>query len=1010
MKRVAVLAFTALLASTVAAESGDRVRLSPEPGRYSDDVVVVATTPEKGVSLEFKWEGADQYDRLDRPLDLTTFPNEERVYRFALRVSADGAILEERNVEYVIDKRPPSGLGISPPPGSYRGDTVIRMQCSGGDRIRYRIIAADIPVGDFVDYDSAAPPALAAPENGVRRYSVVAYAVDDAANAGRPVIRHYFVASGNLEPDGAAVAPSESATIREAALEGVSVQLADLRPGARRVTIKLPAEAKRVLIAVNPLDPSGSLDDFVELVPSRGEVSIEVSAPYLWRKPLQLYYGYRTDDGTLVGGTPVEIRFPFDPMEANSSMPPDPVVSPIPEGEAVVVAWPPFAGDVYYSIDGVEYVRYRAPIFLNGATPGTPIRLRYYGEQPDGMRSDIFESEIVPPRYLRTPQLTGIPAGPVKEAVHLSKDGTGIVRYEQAVGDSMPKSVTTLSPLMAGGLSFEGEAGKRIRYTVRLRAFSDESPKAEGADEYVHAFIVDREAPAAPRVEAMHEDPSEPARRVVKIGGTEGAIYASVSEEGQPEAAFVPCDGQVSIFLPPDRSVRYVVRAYAIDEVGNRSEKMMVLRLFLDRSSVYVADWGKDANPGTSSEPLRSLDKAIASALDRGLRRVCVNGDMIMARDAVLGGDFEILGAYDRTWNQSPDTVHKVIVRSNGIPFSIRNARVVLRGLDFRFEDSGPKGFALCEDAALSVERVSVSGAGGASFTFVSGKRSTMSLTDVSITLSGSMFAAVVDADSSDLVVERVRVTADRSVSYFTGVAAVGSRISFAESRMESFAGSNFIGFMLDGGSAHITRSFIQAQSGTGECTLIRSTSVEASLDSSVFLADWNGAAVLFSQDGGTLSLHHDTVSIRPGTGSAVALRTLRDAKIIAVNCIFGVPGGASTFIDTDISRGASLSPTLLLDGNCLSGIGDLIPGTKLPDGLAAFNGRFAVRKVNFQEAYMTTFGASLKGVPTLGPSSACHGSALPLGSEYSLDFYGVSRLSGQSDGGSDVGAIESSR
>ncbi len=1013
MRRAVTVFVLATAASIAAAQLPGAIEVSPAPGRYPEDVVALATSAARGATLEFRWDGAKDWALLDRPLDLSAFPNEERVYSYAVRAVKDGAVLAERTVEFRVDKRPPAAPAFSPTPGGYRGDTVIRLSGDDGARIMYRIVASGLPTGEFVEYAASAPPALSAPGNGIRRYSVVAYAVDDVGNAGRPEIRHYFVSDLKGDADGAAMSVPETSSPKIARLDSVSIQLAEPKPGTRRIVMGLPEGASCALVAVNPRAVDASrgarvLDDFVEIAPARGQVSFDLGAPYLWNRPLILRYGYRSPDGAVIADRAVEIGFSFDSAQASSASPPAPVVSPIPEGEAVMLSWPPFSAAIFYSVDSGEYERYRAPVFLDGARPGVPIRFRYYGETDDGMRSAIMETEITPPPPLRTPPLFGVPETATASRVRLRLGDAGTVRYENSAG-SRARQVSSASPLFGDGLSFDGEDGKSIRYQVRVRAFSDASPGAECADEDVYEFVIDREPPPVPRFGGMIEDPADPDRRLFVFSAGDGTVFASVTAEGDPEAPFVRCGGTVPAAIPPDRSVRYFLRAYAVDEAGNRSADMERIAVFIDRSSVYAADWGDDRNPGTSAEPVRTVERALETARSRGLSKVCLSGAMELSRPIAIETDFELSGSFDRDWNDTTGAMSVVTVRAPGVPVTVRGARFAARGIRFRFADASTGGFVRCESGSLTFNRVEVIVERAAQFAFATCVGSTVVFDEVSASFARTTFAFLVDARDSEVVADRARIAVEPSVQYFTAFASSGSDVTFSESRIDSSASSNFSAFATDGGSVRVTRSLVQVRGGTGECRLVRSRGTAVTIDSSVFLADWPGALVACAAEGGSVSLYHDTFDVGGRPKSALFVDLSGGASASLANSIFASRGAKTVFLKASASKGAGAT-AIEADANCLSEVAFIEEGSALDSGFATFNERYARKRKNFTEPAASTFGPALKGVPTLGPASACLGAAIPLGSEYSLDFYGFSRLNDRNDGKADVGAIESKR
>lgn len=947
--------------------------LGPRPGVYAATQVLVPATLTVGAQAAYRFAGQEAWLPFDRPLYLSAFPGEERRYSIEFGNARSQA---PSTLSYTIDLRPPEPPSFSAPPGD--AGSVLSVSIASGDDV-----FASVNGGPFEPAAAGSPMEFKAPADATTVVSLAAYAVDPAGNASRVASSSWRLCPEGVEPSFTFDAEAQARAVRPAeAGSSLSAEVADL-VGSARLTVRAPAGTVPC-VAVNAPDAS-SVASYVELSGGSSSASCVVPFPWGYEIPIEIRYGY-VDDGDVffaADGLRLLPRFPAE--EASMA----PAAAAAPElrlnGSAAFVHWPAGPWTIMYSIGDDEFTQSIAPLRVE--LGDDPIAIRYYALGQNGARSSVSVATLPARKVSEPPSLSGVAHGGVYGGTVIVIPGEASkARYELSADGSAPPAIRESSrALPPGGLPVEGRPGETVTYRLRV---------ADGpTTERFVTFSIDREAPAVPVI-AQGLSTYAAADALVSFRDQEGEVFVSISEDGSgPFERFVE---PIAIAGSDDGRMRYVVRAYAEDEFGNRSDEMRPFGLMIDRSTLYVDADGRPGASGAPDDPIARLDDAVEAAQRAGKRFVYVRGAASIGRSVVVSGRLEIRGGFDDQWNEAPGLTASVEARvppsSASYAFVVDGGSLSLSSMDFSLKSEGAGGLVLARSGSLELDRCSVDASGGIEVAAVRSTGADVSVSSSTLRSSAMVTGRGIDLSGGRLVVSDSTIACDRSVRLFDALRVSDAEAVIAGLRIDAEPTHAFSAFSASRSSASIERCIVNVSGGSSSCRAFSSSASELTASSIYVYADWRGSAELFSAGAGsTMRLAHVTAI---AAAPAALFASAGASNIDIVNSIASFSGGGSVFLRLDGSAEAGA-----VESNCLWGFDRLVelssPRRTLST-VADLNGAFGTAESpNRLERPSETFQSTVKGLYRLSRSSACADGGLAVPWAARSDLFGSPRPTG---------------
>lgn len=977
----------AVLGSAAPAFSQSPV-LSPPPGTYGGAIAV--TPPDRGAGAGWLYRFGETGDWLafDLPLVLDAAPQEERAYELQARPEdGSGADLACR---YVIDRRAPPEPVILPADGSLLSNARLQILAEPDAVIRYAI-AGPMRVPEST-YDPTKPPVFQATPEGTTTLLVVAWAVDRSGNAGPPAYAAWRLApEGAPRPGAPAAAARKPVTIRLASADPGQPELVERKPGSATFRFPSPPAGSAWIYAVNPSEPERSLGGFV-VSSTDSRPTLELPIPLGWNGPLVVRYGLLSKGIATLAPAPLSI-----PAWKGGTLPdpPDPAVATAPDG-SLAISWPAGSGTLLVGVDGAKESVWEGVRVISPKAGRTELELSFRAVSADGSSSTTRRLKVASNPDPRAPLAVGASAGAVLGVgPEIGALGEGVIRYRVSDDGTIPREVEADAAVLDGSVKAPGIPGQVVRYSFRFRSFA---AGGKASDETFLSFVVDREPPPVPNLAGGGAAWLADGGRRVEFSSLDGTVMVAVSSGSSASASYQPYDQPIELRGSAEGPVRYTVRAYAVDGAGNRSAEMAPYSVLLDRSSVYVASWGRDDARGDPDSPLRTLGAGISRAVASGAKSVKISGDVSFGPPATVRSSLTIQGAYGKDWEPGAGRSRVETGGMSGSALSSEGAELRLSRLDFVGASSA--SFVLLDLRGgvfeLSDSSASIRAAGEA--TFLRSAGASALLAKVVVEFPAAISARAVSALEGSVTIREARLAASPGVPVFAAVSLAGATCELDSLTIESLAVRNFTGVASVGGRLAIRALDLRASGGSGTCAPFDFEHAEATIETSFAGVDWKAPLSLVRSQASVTTVDHATlVASAPGY-RVTMFEATGEGSLVARNSILQASGASGVFLVSD-RPGLALS----LAANCLWGFTSYGQGALTIPDLPSLNRLPATIKPSFTEAPGTTFSGSVKGRPALSARSSCVDGAYATPASSRADLDGDSRT----DGAADIGADE---
>jgi hypothetical protein len=968
--------------------------VGPASGVYSGTQVLLPTSLASGPVVEYRFKGQESWFVFDRPVYLSAFAGEERTYAIDFR-SAESGLLS--TLTYTIDMQAPDPPFFDSPPGDI--ESVLSLSLTGSGQI-----FVSIDGKPFEKYNPNDIRHFAAPPDATLTVRAVAYSADSAGNTSRTSAAIWRLSPQGIEPSFPLLISNDN--LRVTMLENSPANFAEIIDlvGSARLTVKVPDDAIP-LAAVNILDPSASLAAFAELSGSQAATSCIVPFPWGYEKEITVHYGYKRAGTLYIHPVPLRIK-PRFPTE-------DSIVAPLAsvppkvrfEASTAFIEWPSSPWMIFVAFGNNDFTLYESPVAL--PLSEKPITFRYYSLGHNGARSATALHEIPSYRESITPEIAGVDDGRVYgTAVSVASIQKSAILYEFSEGDAFPHAVTPESPkLDTTPVRFEGRAGELVRYRMRLvTGLPDPGSGSQGTSvpsERFISFSIDRKPPETPKL-AEGSQTYSASDSVVSFMPGSGNIFISVSEDGN--GPFAQYNGPTIISGSDDGRKRYVIRAYAEDEFGNRSAEMQARHILIDRSSLYADPGGRPGASGSPDDPVAFLDDAVSLALSSGKKFIYIRGSMVLRKPVQIMGKLTISGGFDENWNESPSSMASIVIHfdsAQGVnAFKLDKGALSFSAVAISMFGDGASGLVDSHGGTLFFSNSTIDVSGGIEMVAIRASGASVNVSSSTIKLSDTVTGRGVDVNGGQLGLHDVSISCNGTVRMLDAVRVTDSNARIVGLRLDASPAQAMSGLNASRSSVTVERSVFSIRGGASSCRMFGASASSLSVSSTYLDTHWDGSCEVFSASNkATVSVAH--VSAIVSSPRSVFMGASGSSYKIH-NSIATFYGNSSVFVRSD-------SPVVeaTIGANCLWGFNKLLDGASNAVDLSELNRFAASGKPNLSEDPSKIFYGEVKGLQRLSKSSICvdAGTMLEWGSM--LDLLGSPRVSRQGKSLPDIGAEE---
>ena len=682
------------------------------------------------------------------------------------------------------------------------------------------------------------------------------------------------------------------------------------------------------------------------------------------------------DEAGNLSDTPAIFRVTVDRVVPPA--PPPPLVTFAPRHELATLSWPPIQGATLHYVvapatagasgtalpppDG-SFERYTGPIFAKVAAGESSLTVWYFAQSEAGNRSSVLHASYdlaarSTPPFVQGVEQDGLYAS--ARTISRSPDvGSELLRYELATGSGtahppVPGEVTGSSPLFPARLQFDVPFGGSREFAIRFRLYAGSSDKI-GVDGGVLRFTIDRSPPPSPEIAGIADNARyRTPRRLTLTAPAGDSIFYAIDRLGEPTPRYERYTEPLTLGTRQVPFEELRISAYCADKAGNRSIQTSEVTIFFDRGVVYVAKSGNDRASGTSTDPYRTLARAIR-AVEEGQQ----SGILLAVGDYQIDGsisstrDLQIVGGFDpHGWSRARGAQGTVLRPAPSVPadaplFAVDGGALVLDNLSIVDGRSAPESLRLSagelryEGGSLTLENGSPTGypkgpahgvlQTGGSLVLrdtrwtAAGEGSLIDSHAGSVTLDGATLEGTRSPDNAVLVsLERVASATiggshiDPGAARTTvGIRAIGSKLSLSDTTVASGSGSvssialSLFNSTLDASGASIT--------GDGGARLTFGVQAQAStiaLDRTTLAVRGRDGAVGLYLDGGAATVDASTVRSFDTAEFLYPIRII-DATAVIVSSLF-LPASSGDLVTLSATR----SSLTFLNNTLLSGRG----------------------------------------------------------------------------------------
>ena len=625
----------------------DLITLSRAPGVYRNDLRIDLKASDGSIRLQYRFKESTQASFVGYriPLYLTALEGEERPYTIIVQALKDNLVKEERNFVFVIDKKGPSAPEPSLPEGEYIGDRNLSFKNLDDAKVYFSLNPKS--GSKFILWDGQVLSLKAGTADEATL--VCAYAEDRAGNKSPAVLYRYKLKAvpesrqaANLSipspVPGTFLNPQILCVLHEGydwikySLDGSdavsgSAYLSPVRiEGEGRIVVKLAGKRagdetidRREIVFTQNAEKSPRISDGLLEKDARIDLSsFDADHAYCLEERTPKSFDARTNRvillETMKGGLRTlplrvkqlketgkgEYRF-FFILDGRI---PGPVEVSVEGAELLSqerkLSLKAAQGtEIRYTLDGkdpaADSPRYEGPVSLSlpEATVGRlVVKARgFYGETrkgPVSERSFAFSTKFPSVKNIRSSEKS------TSGFAFISADFDPAFQavYELAWDGKDPKEPNLNSPRTSGFIALQVPYGYSREIAVKVGLFDAAGNLSVHPETF--RFQLHRLAPEPPQIFIQDG--------VVRLEG-KGQNFLRVREKGIPQglfetAGFEQYVAPLALPVPTGKRVEYEIDAYALDDLGNKSEVIGPFFLLSDRRIPKIPVIARKIDPG----------------------------------------------------------------------------------------------------------------------------------------------------------------------------------------------------------------------------------------------------------------------------------------------------------------------------------------------------------------------------------------------------------------------------
>jgi len=526
---------------------------------------------------------------------------------------------------------------------------------------------------------------------------------------------------------------------------------------------------------------------------------------------------------------------------------------------------------------------------------------------------------------------------------------SAVLRYEVDSNGGMPPEVTRFSPLLSGKLVLDTPPGDTRRYEVRVGAFAASDSPTTTREESI-SFTIDRTPPPPPSISGIVDNARYQQPESFTLRSSGGTIYYSldkltpfISSGSLSSTKPIKYEQPVTIGVG-EASARYRIHAYTVDAAGNHSAKTPEWTVYFDRGVVYTAPRGNDANEGTSTEPVKSLERALQLAQEMGRGTIFLaSGSYTLTRSHRISTGISILGDFDpKVWHQTTTAGKQATVvtastkeRQDGTPlFAIDDGGLSIENVALHARENSASIFMLrrsslsvsnsrifanlndrpvvdAEGGHISLDRTSLVNQGGAP---------TLSARGASVEVSGSSFTAGETTGDSVLLSLADQSTGSISGSVFNptdglrtvSIQALDSKLTLEKSKLFSgISTRQSVGVFASGSTVAVNATTIDASADSHLTFGVQAQHSTLAIDGSEILAQGSVGATGVWADDSQVRITHSRITGAETSEFLYLIKLSGSGGEILGNLLLGAASGDFLGVSLSQWRGKILGNTL---------------------------------------------------------------------------------------------------
>jgi Fn3 associated len=289
--------------------------------------------------------------------------------------------------------------------------------------------------------------------------------------------------------------------------------------------------------------------------------------------------------------------------------------------------------------------------------------------------------------------ITGISPGKIYNSgrVVWKSNQERTVRYEVAIDDNEPDSVTVFSPELTDPIIFDSAEGETLKVSLNVKEFFEDLPVIEKND-INYKFIIDKTRPSSPRVSGVNTGGYYQDDIHVEFISDDSVFYKITSDTDSLDSLNYQKYMDIVEIISPEGSYRkYKIESYSEDNAGNRST-FNVIEFVIDKANIYVSINGKDSNNGSRLHPFKTIKRAIEYT--KQTERKVINlteGEFLIDDSVNLNGIITLTGGYTTgTWSSGRGDTVLSISRRFPVHLSMLNiesGNIVLKNITLTNKD-----------------------------------------------------------------------------------------------------------------------------------------------------------------------------------------------------------------------------------------------------------------------------------------------------------------------------------